>query len=149
MQLAKFLLSGLCACAFTAQAGLPDYQAFPAVGAQRLLWVASEHGRAAPELHAAQQLAAQGVEVWSLDPVNAYFLPQLPGSMDDVPVQDLTDWLRLAQDGGKLELSVDGGSWIDVADAASGAVFASKFRPVRFSMSATPRPRASIASCAS
>lgn len=101
MQLAKFLLSGLCACAFTAQAGLPDYQAFPAAGAQRLLWVASEHGRAAPELHAAQQLAAQGIEVWSLDLVNAYFLPQLPGSMEDVPVQDLTDWLRLAQDGGK------------------------------------------------
>jgi len=101
MQLVKFLLSGLCACAFTAQAGLPDYQAFPAMGEQRLLWVASEHGRAALELRAAQKLAAQGVEVWSLDLVNAYFLPQLPGSMDDVPVQDLTDWLQLAQDGGK------------------------------------------------
>ena len=95
MRLTKWLLLGLWACAFAVRADLPDYQAFPAQGEQLLLWVASERGRAEPELHAAQQLAAQGVEIWSLDLVNAYFLPQLPSSMDAVPPQDLADWLRL------------------------------------------------------
>jgi thioesterase domain-containing protein len=89
------------AIAFGAHAGVPDYQAFPADGSRLLLWVASERGRAEPELQAARQLAAQGVEVWSLDLVDAYFLPQLPSSMDAVPVRDLADWLRAAQAGGK------------------------------------------------
>jgi len=80
---------------------MPDYRAFPAEGARLLLWVASERGRAEPELQAAQQLAERGMAVWSLDPVSAYFLPQLPSSMDAVPAQDMADWLRAAQAGGK------------------------------------------------
>ena len=93
---------GLWAFAFGAQAGMPDYQVFPAQdGAQLLLWVSSERGRAEPEVRAAQKLAAQGVEVWSLDPVGAYFLPQLPRSMDGVPPHDLADWLRSALASGK------------------------------------------------
>jgi hypothetical protein len=80
---------------------MPDYQDFPASGAQLLLWVASERGRSEPELQAARKLAAQGVEVWSLDVVNAYFLPQLPQSMDAVPQQDMADWLRAALASGK------------------------------------------------
>lgn len=101
MHFFRLLLLGLWACAFGARAGLPDYQAFPAAGGRLLLWVASERGRAEPEVRAAQKLASQGVEVWSLDLVNAYFLPQLPGSMDAVPVPDLADWLRAAQASGK------------------------------------------------
>ena len=101
MHFFRFLLISLLACAFSAQAGLPDYQAFPATGERLLLWVASERGRAEPEEQAARKLAAQGVEVWSLDLANAYFLPQLPSSMDEVPVQDLADWLRAAQTSGK------------------------------------------------
>ena len=54
---------------------MPDYQDFPAAGPRLLLWVASERGRSEPELGAARQLAEQGMEVWSLDPANAYFLP--------------------------------------------------------------------------
>ena len=73
-----------------------------------LLWVTSERGRAEPELQAAQQLAERGIEVWSLDPVSAYFLPQLPSSMDAVPAQDLADWLRAAQAGGKRVRGVRG-----------------------------------------
>ena len=80
---------------------MPDYQTFPAAGPRLLLWVASERGRSEPELAAARQLAAQGVEVWSLDPANAYFLPQLPSSMDALPVRDLAAWLRAAQASGK------------------------------------------------
>ena len=91
-----FLLLSLWACAFTVRAALPDHQVFAATGPQLLLWVASERGRAEPEVLAAQQLAAQGIETWLLDPVDAYFLPQLSSSMDAVPPQDLADWLRAA-----------------------------------------------------
>lgn len=101
MRFFRFLLLSLWACAWGARADLPDYQVFPAEGARRLLWVASERGRTEPELRAAQKLAAQGVEVWSLDPLNAYFLPQLASSMDALPAQDMADWLRAAQAGGK------------------------------------------------
>lgn len=79
-----------------AQAETPDYRVFPAQGRQMLLWVSSERGRAEPELQAAQKLAAQGVEVWSLDPLGAYFLPQLSRSMDAVPHQDVAEWLQTA-----------------------------------------------------
>ncbi|MHB1086031.1 MAG: hypothetical protein ACYCZA_14490 [Thiobacillus sp.] len=101
MRFFRFLLLSLWACTFGAQADLPDYQVIPAKGDQLLLWVASERGRAEPELQAAQKLAAQGVEVWSLDALNAYFLPQLPRSMDAVPQQDIADWLRAALASGK------------------------------------------------
>ncbi|MFZ3040581.1 MAG: hypothetical protein WA108_02130 [Thiobacillus sp.] len=101
MRFFRFLLLSVWACSFAARADMPDYQAFPAEGARLLLWVASERGRAEPELQAAQQLAERGMAVWSLDPVSAFFLPQLPSSMDSVPAQDLADWLRAAQAGGK------------------------------------------------
>ena len=101
MRFFRLLLLGLLGVAFSAKAGLPDYQVYPARGAQLLLWVASERGRAEPELQAMQKLAAQGVEVWSVDPANAYFLPQLPSSMDAVPQQDLADWMRAALASGK------------------------------------------------
>jgi len=101
MRFFGFLLLSAWACSFAARADMPDYRAFPAEGARLLLWVASERGRAEPELQAAQQLAERGMAVWSLDPVSAYFLPQLPSSMDAVPAQDMADWLRAAQAGGK------------------------------------------------
>jgi hypothetical protein len=101
MRYFRILLLSLWACASAARAEMPDYQDFPASGAQLLLWVASERGRSEPELQAARKLAAQGVEVWSLDVVNAYFLPQLPQSMDAVPQQDMADWLRAALASGK------------------------------------------------
>jgi len=101
MRYLKLLLLGLWGHVCGVQAGLPDFQAYPAQGERLLLWVASERGRSEPEQEAARKLAEQGVEVWSLDLVNAYFLPQLPSSMDRVPLQDLTDWLRSAQASGK------------------------------------------------
>ncbi|HQT01033.1 MAG: hypothetical protein B7Y26_03990 [Hydrogenophilales bacterium 16-64-46] len=88
--------------AWGAQAALPDYQTFPGDGPRLLLWVNAERGRAEPELEAARKLAAQGTTVWSLDLGGAYFLPQLPSSMDAVPVQDVVDWLDAALATGKL-----------------------------------------------
>lgn len=84
-----------------AQADLPEHRAFAADGTRLLLWVPDERGRTAPELYAAEQLAARGVETWLLDLVSAYFLPQLPRSLDAVPVVDLVEWLRAAQARGK------------------------------------------------
>ena len=101
MRFFRMFAVGSVGVAFGAQADLPDYQDFPAEGERLLLWVTSEQGRTEPEVQAAEKLAAQGVEVWSLDLVNTYFLPQLPSSMDRVPLQDLTDWLRSAQASGK------------------------------------------------
>jgi hypothetical protein len=101
MRFLRMLLLGAWACSFAARADVPDHLVFPAQGPQLLLWVASERGRAEPEVHAAQQLAAQGVETWLLDLVAAYFLPQLSSSMDAMPPQDLAEWLRAAQASGK------------------------------------------------
>ena len=101
MRFYRFLILVLAVLATSARAELPDYQVFPALGTQLLLWVSSERGRAEPEVQAAQKLAAQGVEVWSLDPLSAFFLPQLSRGMDAVPQQDLADWLRAALASGK------------------------------------------------
>lgn len=96
MSLFRCALLCLTLVASAAQAEIPDYRVFPAQGKQLLLWVSSERGRAEPELHAAQKLAAQGVEVWSLDPLGAYFLPQLSRSLDAVPQRDMAEWLNAA-----------------------------------------------------
>ncbi len=101
MHFYRFLILVLAVVASSARAELPDYQVFPAQGTQLLLWVSSERGRAEPEVQAAQKLAAQGVEVWSLDPLSAYFLPQLSRSMDAIPQRDMADWLRSALASGK------------------------------------------------
>lgn len=91
----------LLAAALCARAALPEAQIFPAAGERLLLWVASERGRGESELDAAQQLAAHGVEVWSLDALDAYFLPHLPDSMEKLPLPEFASWLRAARHGGK------------------------------------------------
>lgn len=101
MRFFRFLILSLWLAAFGARAELADYQVFPAKGGQLLLWVSSERGRAEPEVQAAHKLAAQGVEVWSLDPLSAFFLPQLSRSMDAIPPQDMADWMRSALSGSK------------------------------------------------
>ena len=97
----RWFLLGAWACSLAAQAEMPNYRSFPADGGRLLLWVASERGRAEPEVDAAAQLAERGFAVWSLDPVSAYFLPQLPSSMDAVPTEDMAAWLRSAQGSGR------------------------------------------------
>ncbi len=101
MRLPGLLVLGVLLLALSAHADMPDYRAFPAAGSDLVLWVSSERGRAEPESQAAGKLAGQGVEVWSLDPLGAYFLPQLPRSMDSVPRGELAEWLRTALASGK------------------------------------------------
>lgn len=85
----------------TVFAALPDDQRHAADGERLLLWVSYERGRTPAEARAAAALASAGMEVWALDPVNSYFLPQLPRSMDAVPVEDVADWLQAAMATGK------------------------------------------------
>lgn len=102
MRLSGWLvLASLWAGASGARADLPGYRVFPAQGDRLVLWVASERGLSEPEIRAAHKLAAQGVEVWASDLLEALFLPQLASGMDEVPQQDMVDWLREAQGGGK------------------------------------------------
>lgn len=97
----KFWFLMLCAYAANTHAALPDYQTFSAAGERLLLWTSAERGFSEPELDAMRRLAGQGVSVWSLDPTDAYFLPQLPSSLDAVPVEDMVDWLLAALASGK------------------------------------------------
>jgi hypothetical protein len=99
--LARLVVAFVLCAAPGAHAELPDAQRFPAAGERLLLWVASEHGREASELAAARRLAARGVEVWSLDLLDAYFLPPLPASLEQVPLADLVQWLQAAHASGK------------------------------------------------
>ena len=99
MRCLQMLMMALGLIVGNVRAEVPDYQVFPARGTQLLLWVTSERGRAEPEVQAARKLADQGVEVWSLDPLSAYFLPQLSRSMDVLPPQDIADWLQSALKG--------------------------------------------------
>jgi len=63
-----------------------------------LLWFTGQYGPVVAEQSASAQLAQKGVEVWLTDWLAPYFLPQLPGSMAQVPDRDLGDWLaRLHQ----------------------------------------------------
>ena len=94
----------LAAATPAAHADAPDHRAFAAEGDRLVLWVSPERGRTEPELLAAGQLSARAVETWSLDLVSAYFLPQLPSSMDAVPAADVADWLRAGLARGKSVL---------------------------------------------
>jgi hypothetical protein len=58
-----------------------------------LLWFTGQYGEVEAERRAAAGLAAKGAEVWLTDWLAPYFLPQLPGSMAQVPDRDLGDWL--------------------------------------------------------
>ena len=93
----------LCAAWLAAwvHAAVPDYQVDSAQGPRLLLWVSSERGRAEPEAVAAKKLARQGVTVWSLDVPGAFFLPQLPSSMDKASPGEVAEWLVAALDTGK------------------------------------------------
>lgn len=101
MHFLKAIAVLVCVGSAVSHAGQPDYRTFPAAGERLLLWAASERGLAAAEVEAARKLAAQGIEVWSLDPVNAYLLPPLPSSLEAVPTTDMANWMVSALDSGK------------------------------------------------
>jgi len=58
---------------------------YEAEGDHLILWLPSEHGVLAGHHQQAQFLNEQGVEVWLPDPFSAYFLPNTPSSLDQIP----------------------------------------------------------------
>lgn len=81
------------------------YTRYPGKDAELLLWFASERGLAPAEMQAAQELAAQGTEVWVFDFVTAFFLPQTNSSMDGLDPRDIQAIFAEARNSGK-KLSV-------------------------------------------
>jgi hypothetical protein len=70
---------------------------FAAAHGPLLLWFTGQYGPVEAERRAASSLAGKGVEVWLTDWLAPYFLPQLPGSVAQVPDRDLGDWLAAIQ----------------------------------------------------
>jgi thiol-disulfide isomerase/thioredoxin len=67
---------------------IPLYR-YQAKGNNVLLWLPSESGLLSQEKKLADQLAQAGVEVWLADLFNAYFLPSVASSIDQVPTADV------------------------------------------------------------
>ena len=83
-----------------------SYGVYPAQGHNRLLWMGAEYGEQRYEQAAAKYFAAHGVEVWLVDGLSAYDLPDLRSSRDKVPASDMQALLQFAlQDGKRLVLA--------------------------------------------
>lgn len=72
-------------------------QRYGAPGPTLAVWITGQYGRLEEEHRAAADLAARGVETWVTDFIAPYFLPLLPSSMNQVPDQDLSEWLESLQ----------------------------------------------------
>jgi hypothetical protein len=59
-----------------------------------VLWLTGQYGRLEEEHLAAAHLAGAGMEVWLTDWLAPYFLPQVAGSVAEVPDADLAEWLE-------------------------------------------------------
>lgn len=84
-----------------------SYSIYPAQGRNRLLWMGAEYGDQRYEKEAARYFAAHGVEVWLVDSLSAYDLPDLRSSRDKVPASDMQALLQFALLGGK-QLTIAG-----------------------------------------
>jgi hypothetical protein len=69
-------------------------QRYPADGNVMAVWLTGQYGRVEEEHKAAADMAARGVETWMTDFFTPYFLPLLPSSWNQVPDQDLAEWLE-------------------------------------------------------
>jgi hypothetical protein len=69
-------------------------QRYPAAGNVLAVWMTGQSGRSEEEQKAAADMAARGVETWVTDLLTPYFLPLLPSSWNQVPEQDMSDWLE-------------------------------------------------------
>ena len=74
---------------------------YPADGRLLLVWQPHEIGTQAIDQQLARQLAAQGIEVWLTDILEAYFLPNTESNMDRVPAAGYAAVLEAASRTGK------------------------------------------------
>jgi hypothetical protein len=121
-----FLVGLLCSAAAWAEAeqviALPSgvevvSRQYAAPQGPLVLWFTGQYGEVEAERRAAAGLAAKGAEVWLTDWLAPYFLPQLPGSMANVPDRDLGDWLAAVhrRQPGRPLLLVASGHMADLA----------------------------------
>lgn len=103
---------------------------YPAKGHSLLVWLPSESGIVAGDHKAAAVLAKTGVEVWLPDMHAAYFLPIVPSSLRQIPVDDVARVMGLAQGRGKAVYLVSGGSGAALALQAAAKLGKSK-KPLR------------------
>jgi hypothetical protein len=69
-------------------------QRYAASGDVLAIWLTGQYGRTEEEHKAAADMAGQGVETWVTDFLAPYFLPLLPSSWNQIPDQDLAEWLE-------------------------------------------------------
>lgn len=67
---------------------------YPSEQGPILAWFSGQQGVSLAEEKAAGDLAAKGADVWLTDWLAPYFLPQLPGSVAQIPDADLATWLE-------------------------------------------------------
>jgi alpha-beta hydrolase superfamily lysophospholipase len=76
-----------------------------------LLWLPSEAGLTASEIHIGAQLAAQGHEVWLADLHAGRFLPTVPSSLGKIPASDIAHLIEVVRErSGKSVCLVASGS---------------------------------------
>lgn len=73
----------------------------PANGRSIFIWQANEVGLLDIDTQTMQQLATKGIETWSLDLLESYFLPNTPNNMDKVPATAFADVLQAAAKTGR------------------------------------------------
>jgi hypothetical protein len=80
---------------FTLRSGVEVVcQRYPAAGRSLAIWLTGQYGRTEEEHRAAADMAAHGMETWVTDFLAPYFLPLLPSSWNQIPDQDLAEWLE-------------------------------------------------------
>lgn len=144
----QFDLSGAASGAWDVVATNPDNETSTLPGAFTILgalWSASFDGATPPAGWASQ--ADTGSNSWTVvstrshSPANSWFAPgpasktttslespaiPIPPAATDIQLRFWHDFhLQTEYDGGRIEFSLDGGAWFDVAGSGSGAVFAS------------------------
>lgn len=84
-------------------------EVFPAKGEMLFIWQPHEVGTQSMDQSIAQQLAANGIETWLLDIIEAYFLPNTPSSMDRIPAEAFAAVLQAAMQSGKKVIAASSG----------------------------------------
>jgi len=84
-------------------------EVYPAKGDLVFIWQPHEVGVQSGDQNLAQQLAAQGIETWLLDVLEAYFLPNTASNMDRVPADAFAALIQAASQTGKQVIVASSG----------------------------------------
>lgn len=102
-----------------------------------VLWLPSENGLVPAEFNAAAELAKAGIEVWLADLHAAYFLPLVPSSMQQMPIEDVAQLIdAVRQRSGKTVILISAGE--GAALALRGAAAAQAHASLRGAILLSP-----------